>query len=321
MPMKSIALIIPLKDEESTVETLVKSIKEQSLQLDEIIFVDGGSSDNTILRLKEFSGGLRGARLIEAGPALPGEGRNIGAQNTHCEWIAFTDAGIKLDPDWLKNLVLKTDEDPSASLIYGNYSPITDHFFEKCAAIAYVPPSREGRIRAKTIASCLLKKEVWEKTGGFPAWRATEDLVFMEKAEQLGYKAGTAPAAMLYWYLRPGLSSTYKKFKLYSKWNVWAGRQAYWHYGLLKQYMLIPLSVLAAIFHRWYWLLLIPVWMLARVMKRIFDHRREFGISSLFNPAIIAGVFAVTFTIDMATFAGWIQALVNKRKYRKFSAV
>ncbi len=314
-----VSLVIPMLNESSSIPGLLRDIQEQSLQPAEIILVDGGSTDDTIKITKDIIKDDPRYRIIEAGKAMPGQGRNIGVKHATNTWIAFTDAGISLDKEWLYNLVKSSVEDQAISIVYGNYSPQIDLFFDKCAAITYVPPKQDGKIRGKTIASYLVKKEVWEKTGGFPDWRATEDLVFMEKAEQLGYKSGTAPAAMVYWHLRPGISSTYKKFKLYSKWNVWAGRQAYWHYGLLKQYMLVPLSILAAIFHRWYWLLLIPLWMLARVMKRIFDHRREFGISSLFNPAIIAGVFAITFTIDMATFAGWIQALVNKREYRKFS--
>src|SRR4030095_6826295 len=114
-------------------------------------------------------------------------GRNIGASLAVTEWIAFTDAGIKLDRQWLENLVSKAKQNPEAGIVYGNFSPQLNSFFDKCASIAYIPPLRPGQIRTKSIATCLVKKEAWEKAGGFPDWRATEDLVFMEKVEDLKY--------------------------------------------------------------------------------------------------------------------------------------
>src|SRR5882724_4713553 len=290
------SLVIPVFNESKTIVTLLKTIKEQSVQPDEIIFVDGGSTDNTVLLIKESTGNEQGFQIIEAGRAMPGKGRNIGTKQANNEWIAYTDAGIKLDQYWLENLVKKAAEYPEAAIIYGNYTPQINNLFNKCATIAYTQPQRPSSgIRGKFIASCMLKKKVWEKTGGFPDWRATEDLVFMEKAEQLGYNIAFAPDAMVYWQLRPDLLSTYKKFELYSTYNVWAGRQAFWHYGIARQYMGMLIAVLGAFFFSWYWLLLIPVWICARVAKRIYSHRHEFGVRTLFNPSIFFIVILISF--------------------------
>jgi glycosyltransferase involved in cell wall biosynthesis len=310
--MQSLALVIPLKNEELSVEKLITSIRDQTLQPAEIILVDGGSTDQTLSRLKELAAGDQHTRIMETGNAMPGTGRNIGAEETACEWIAFTDAGIRLDDHWLENLAEKIQEHPGPDIIYGNFTPCINSFFEKCAAIAYVPPSRPGLIRARFIASCMMKKEVWKKTGGFPAWRAAEDLVFMEKVEQAGFVITTAPEAMVYWQLRSGLIATYRRFDLYSTYNVWAGRQAFWHYGIARQYAVALLAVVLAFFHSLYWLLLLPVWMTARVAKRMIAYRREFGIKILFNPAIFFGVMAILLAIDAATFSGWIKAIVKK---------
>jgi glycosyltransferase involved in cell wall biosynthesis len=312
--MQDLTLVIPLKNEANSITTLVDSINEQIHQPDEIILVDGGSTDGTVQRLKQVVGNDARFKVIEAGPAMPGKGRNIGAAHAATSWIAFTDAGIKLDKQWLRNLVKKADENPAAAIVYGNYSPIINSFFDKCAAIAYVAPKIPGKIRGKFIASSLYKKEVWEKAGGFPDWRAAEDLIFMENTEKLGYHSVTAPDAMASWELRPTLLSTFKRFDLYSKHNVWAGRQAFWHYGVARQYTLMLLPLAAAIFHSWYWLLAIPMWFLARAAKRILMHRYEFGWQQLFNPAVIICVIAITVTIDMATFSGWVKALISDKK-------
>lgn len=55
---KKIAIVIPSFNEEGNIEIMAKSIKDtmQVLPYDyELIFVDDGSSDNTLIKLKELS--------------------------------------------------------------------------------------------------------------------------------------------------------------------------------------------------------------------------------------------------------------------------
>lgn len=312
-----ISLVIPVFNESDSIAELIRSVQEQSLRPDEIIIVDGGSTDDTTEKISALTGQDKRFRLIKAGRAYPGRGRNIGAAVARNEWIAFTDAGIRLDRDWLRHMAEKRNEDPSCSVVYGNFSPQTNSFFERCAAIAYVPAAHPGSIRDRTVVSCLLKKEAWEMTGGFPDWRATEDLVFMERLVAAGFHSSTAPLSMARWQLRPGFISTFRKFDLYSKYNVWAGRQAHWHYGVLRHYLLMLAFCVAGLLHHWAWFLGVPVWMLARSVKRIYQHRHEFGIQTLFNPAVIFMVTLITLVTDMATFTGWMKALVRPNPLRK----
>lgn len=315
-----ISLVIPVFNEGNSITQLLQSINEQTVLPDEIIFVDGGSSDYTVPFLKNYISTKSRFRVIEAGRAMPGKGRNIGVENATFEWIAFTDAGIKLDKKWLENLVKTVRDNPGTAIVYGNYSPVTDSFFNKCAAIAYVPPQQENNIRGKFIASSLFKKEVCEKVGGFPDWRAAEDLIFMENVEHSGYMIKYTVNAMVYWQLRPTIKATFQKFDMYSMYNVWAGQQKNWHYGVAKQYGLLFLFFLLGFFHSGFWFLLIPLWILARVIKRIWSHRFEFGTKLLFNPAVLLMVMYITLIIDSATFTGWIKAALRKPDARTFSA-
>ncbi len=306
-----VSLVIPVYNESKTIHLLIQSINDQEKQPSDIIIVDGGSTDDTVPVIKKICGENSRFRVIEAGRAMPGKGRNIGVTNARTEWIAFTDAGIKLDKYWLSEMVKKAKEDNAPSIVYGNFSPQVNNFFEKCAAIAYVPGNIPGKIRGKSIVSCLLKKEVWKKAGGFPDWRAAEDLVFMENAERAAEQISFSPEANAYWELRPDLGSTYKKFDLYSKYNVWAGRQAYWHYGIARQYALMLIPLFLAFFYSWYWLFLLPLWLLARTTKRILIHRHEYGVKTVANPAVVFMVAIITLVIDAGTFSGWIKAVTH----------
>src|ERR1051326_7758598 len=72
--------------------------------------------------------------------APAGRGRNLGAAAAKFDWLAFTDAGIRLDRDWLEELITRAEQDKTIDVVYGAWEPVTDTFFKKCAAIAYVPP-------------------------------------------------------------------------------------------------------------------------------------------------------------------------------------
>jgi len=308
MPAEKVSLIIPIRNESESIEKLIKSIEAQTLLPDEVIIVDGGSIDDTIKIFNTLVGGNERYRLIETENATPGRGRNIGIENARNEWIALTDAGIVLDKDWLKNLVAVVDANPSLEMIYGNFEPLMNSSFEKCAVFTYVQSKKKNAIREKFIASSLLKKSVWERVGGFPDFRAAEDLIFMETVAENNIKTGTAPEALLYWQVPPDLLSIFRKFALYSKHNVINSRLWDWHYGLLRQYLILLPVIILSIFHSCWWLIVILFWIIARVMKRVLANYYQFGLSPIYNPIRFFTIVAIIITIDIATLVGWIQA-------------
>jgi len=220
-----------------------------------------------------------------------------------------------LDRDWLSHLTAAAETDPSIDIVYGNYEPVIGNFFERCAALAYVPAKVQrpgGMMRGPSIASCLLKKSVWEAVGGFPGWRAAEDLIFMRRVEEAGFRIGWAPKATVYWHLRPDLASTFRKFALYSKHNVCAGMLGDWHYGVTRQYAVYLIAILMMWLQSWWWGLIPVVLMAARTFKSIWTKREGRGILWALNPVQFLGVAGILLTIDIAMFTGWIQAIFER---------
>ncbi|HEX8634419.1 MAG TPA: glycosyltransferase [Pyrinomonadaceae bacterium] len=308
-----VSLVVPVRNEEASLGALLESIRRQTHQPAEVIIVDGGSTDDTVRLAREMGETREGflLRVIEGVEATPGRGRNIGIGAARSEWVALTDAGIRLEPTWLENLVRAARADRDVSVVYGNYEAAAGSFFERCAALVYLPPKTEragGRMRGPSIASALLKREVWVATGGFPDLRASEDLFFMEHVERLNFKIAYAPQATVWWQLQPTLRKTFRKFVLYSRHNVWAGRQWDWHYGLARQYAVWLVCSALAVAHSPYWLTVPAMGMLARAAKSIYARREGRGWAWLLNPAQFAGVVFVMLAVDLATFVGWAQA-------------
>jgi glycosyltransferase involved in cell wall biosynthesis len=309
-----VSLVVPVKNEAHSIEQLIESAAAQTRPPEEVVIVDGGSSDGTaeiVHRWERRHSRMGWLRVIRAEEATPGKGRNIGVKNASHEWIAFTDAGIRAEPEWLEQLVEAAERDPQVEVVYGSYEPMTETFFERCAALAYVAPKqmRAGQMmRGPAIPSSLFHRRVWESVGGFPDLRAAEDLIFMNRVAEAGFKTAFAPGAIVWWQLRPTLSSTFRKFILYSMHNVQAGMQRFWHYGLLRQYLLWQaFFLLAAVFSGW-WALVPVCGYLLRAAKSIWIRREERGMIWALNPAQFALVTVILLTIDLATFIGWAQA-------------
>ena len=290
-PDLQISLVVPVRNEEEALAQLVSSIRAQTRQPDEVVLVDGGSTDRTVELARELAAGDERFRVVEAGEASPGRGRNIGAGEARYPWLAFTDAGIGLDPEWLEGLAEQVEQDPAADVVYGNFEPVTSTFFERCAAIAYVSPrvlhECGAPLRGRFIASALMRRDVWRRAGGFPDLRAAEDLIFMERVEALGSKTKWAPRAYIWWQLQPNLLRTFRRFALYSKHNVWAGRQRFWHYGIARQYLLALPFVVLAFLHSAWWLLVPALGLAARAAKSVWRHRDGRGLLWALNMYLV----------------------------------
>lgn len=311
-----VSVVVPVRGESARLGALLDSLAAQTFVPDEIIVVDGGSTDATVQVARSHTASQPYLRVIEAGPATPGRGRNVGINAARNEVVALTDAGVRAEPIWLEELVRALERRPDASVVYGNYEPVTDSYFTRCAALAYVAPKQTrdgGALRGPSTASMLIRRAVWREVGGFPDLRAAEDLIFMERVSRAPVTIAWAPRATVWWQLRGSFASTFRRFATYSRHNVWLGRQRDWHYGIARQYLVAALVLLLAALHDPRWLVALPLGLLARTLKSVWVRRAGDGVASAFHPTRLLGVLLILLTIDAATFIGWAQAVVARQ--------
>ena len=313
-----VSVIIPVRNEEHSIRELLDSLLQQTRPPDEIVITDGGSVDATPQIIEDYIRKGAPVRLIRPGAALPGRGRNLGAAQASFEWLAFTDAGIRLANNWLEVLVTKAEEDESIDVVYGFWQPVTDTFFKQCAAIAYVPPPepRDGVMaRPRFIASSLFRREAWQAVNGFPEdLRSAEDLIFMDKVENAGYRFVFEPRAHVHWDLRPTLGATFKRFLVYSRNNIRAGLFRQWQSTILIRYAVLAVLLVAALLVEpvWAWFP-VAAWFLmltARAAVAIRRNRVCYPASFFQNVLRGAMVISLLAVLDAAAIIGSLQWLL-----------
>jgi len=307
-----VSVVVPARNEENSIAALIEGLLGQTRPPDEIVICDNGSTDGTARVVESYAGSGAPVRLVRSGPGLPGRGRNVAAAHAAHDWLAFIDAGIRPAPDWLARLVERAEDSPEVAVVYGGWEPVTDSFFKECAAIAYVPPPAEfggAWMRPRSIASSLMRREVWRRAGGFPEHlRSAEDLLFMNEVERAGWPTAYAPRALVRWDIQPNLWRTFRRFVAYSRHNIRAGLWRDWQAAILRRYALLSAAALpaAALGPRWLWA--VPVlWLLmlaARGAAALRRQRRAFPAGAGRNLRRLCVLVPLIAALDAAALAG-----------------
>jgi len=212
-----VSFIATVFNEEKTINDFLKSIFYQSVVPDEVILVDGGSTDNTVQEISRFqfpkSGSKVKIRLIFK-KGNRSVGRNAAIKSSNNEIIACSDAGCILDKDWVKNITepfrnLKID------VVAGYYKGKSKTIFQKCLT-PYVLVMEDKVNPAEFLPatrSIAFKKSVWEKVGGFDEkYSHNEDYVFARKLKKLGANIVFERKAIVNWIPRSNLKDAFKMF-------------------------------------------------------------------------------------------------------------
>ncbi len=136
-----VSVIVPTLNSERTLKACLQSIRKQSFKEIETVVVDGGSRDATVeiaLRLADAVLRLDGER---------GEARNLGAQLSRGNLLAFIDSDMYLQPDVLEQCVGLARANPTCAIILPELAT-GEGFWASCRALEKIcsleDPQREA---------------------------------------------------------------------------------------------------------------------------------------------------------------------------------
>jgi len=164
-----VSIIITVKNEENSITRLLDSLKAQTRQPDEIVIVDGGSTDRTVEIIRSYYDALPIKLLVKPGANIS-QGRNEAIRAASGEIIASTDAGVRLVPNWLESLLRPFEE--GAAVVSGFFLPDVEGAFETAMGATVLPDLSDINPQKflPSSRSVAFTKEAWEKVGGYPEW-------------------------------------------------------------------------------------------------------------------------------------------------------
>ncbi len=230
--MTQVSVIATVLNEGESIRALMDSFVAQSRQPDELVIVDGGSTDNTLSVIESYQDRLPLRVIVSAGANISA-GRNIAIAAAKGPVIASTDAGVKLSPEWLAALIAPFESENPPQVVSGFFQPDTETLFEIAMGATVLPELSD--INPDTFLpssrSIAFQKSAWKSVGGYPEWLDfCEDLIFDLNLKDYADPFAFAPTAIAHFKPRTSIKSFFKQYYQYArgdgKADLWRKRHA-----------------------------------------------------------------------------------------------
>ncbi len=252
-----VSLICTVLNEGEAIRRLMDSILRQTRAPDEIVFVDGGSRDNTVAVIRQYADRLPLRVVVEPGANIS-RGRNVAIRAATGEIIASVDAGVELEPQWLEELVRPLLEG-QAQVSAGFFVSDPRSTFEVALGATTLPDVEDvdPATFLPSSRSVAFTREAYEAAGGYPEWLDyCEDLIFDFRLRDAVGPFAWAPRAVAHFRPRSTAKAFAKQYYRYArgdgKADLWRKRHAVRYVTYI---VALPALLLLGIFHKPWWLL------------------------------------------------------------------
>jgi len=167
MSTPTTALLIPCYNAESYLDNLRRQVDALSPAFDELIILDDGSTDETVLKARTLGFDIKSLGANHG----PGGARNAAAKMAIAEWIHFLDADDEIAPNYLGKVLPLSGDDVDVVLSAAEYVDETTR--DRLMVWSYPQESfRDNALRAAIVHpvllhSSLIRRSCFEKMGGF----------------------------------------------------------------------------------------------------------------------------------------------------------
>lgn len=201
-PRSKFSVITTIKNEGDTIRDWFAAIENQTLTPDEIIIVDGGSTDQTLKILEErIKNSKLNYNLIKEKTAGRSKGRNIAVGMARNEIIVSVDGGSYPDSDYFKNMLKAFESDPEIDMVMGIYELRNQSLYDRLLNKYFITDwdKQDHNNLLPSPRSVAYKKKLWKQVGGYPEWLMTgEDTFFDIKYRKISRKWALNKDALVY---------------------------------------------------------------------------------------------------------------------------
>lgn len=224
--MIKVSLIVTVLNETDTIVQLLDSVVTQTLKPQEVIFVDGGSQDDTVRRIQSYAEDHPKLKIkCEVKKGNRSIGRNTAVSLAEHEFIAITDAGCVLDQNWLQELV-RVQNETGSKVVAGYYHGQAETSFQH-AVVPYVlvmPEKLDPYTFLPATRSLLIEKKLFIEYGGFDeSLSDNEDYAFAKKLQSAHVPIAFAQDAIVYWQAVNSLREFYTMIFRFARGDAFAG--------------------------------------------------------------------------------------------------
>jgi len=257
-----VSVIATVLNESGSIRRLLDSLLAQTRAPDEVVIVDGGSTDDTVRVIESYADRLPLRVLVEPGMNIS-QGRNRAIEAATGEIIASTDAGVRLVPEWLEELTRPfAGSEASVAVVSGFFLPDPQTLFEVALGATTLPVHADidPQKFLPSSRSVAFTRKAWQDVGGYPEWLDyCEDLIFDFRLRARYGPFPWAPKAVAYFRPRSTLAAFFRQYYRYArgdgKADLWRKRHAVRYVTYL---IILPgLLFLGAWHHPAWWLLLL----------------------------------------------------------------
>ncbi|HEV3474090.1 MAG TPA: glycosyltransferase [Actinomycetota bacterium] len=299
-----VSLVATVKDAAPFVQAFLASVRAQTRAPDEVVIVDGGSTDGT----REILGAAPGITFIEEPGSNIARGRNLAVRAASHDVIAVSDADCVLDPGWLERILEPLERGADVSM--GLYRPLTGSFFEACAAAVSIKEADEidASRFMPSARSVAFRRDSFEEAGGYPEWLDLgEDMYLNHRWRALGSRMELSPEAIVYRRPRPTLRAYWRQFAGYAGADAQAGMYAERHALRFAVYGALAL----ALGSRQRGALMAAAVAGAAYARRPVRRARRKLPAPFARTAAVAAVPALMAVTDLAKMTGYLRGLLR----------
>lgn len=321
LPVK-VSVIATVKNEEHSIHRLLDSLAAQTRAPDEVVIVDGGSTDGTRRVLEQYAAkGVLPLRVLVCPGTNIAAGRNAAIEAATYDVIACTDAGVRLSPNWLADLLRPLEEDSTVPVVSGFFLPDPQTVFETALGATTLPALEDVSPHCflPSSRSVAYRRETWERVGRYPEWLDyCEDLVFDLRLYELFDSFPFVPQAVAYFRPRHSLRAFFRQYYLYARGD---GKADTWRKRHLIRYLtylvLLPSLLVLILGHSLWWSLLLlagAAFVLRRPYQRLWPMLKRYGFFDRVRALLWVPIIVVTG--DVAKMLGYPAGVWYRWRHR-----